>query len=70
MLLCRAYLDPSRCTYQDIFLKEAYEDVGKMGATLDAAPAAMHMSILMQARPAIPVPTVSHTPRLQIATPY
>ena len=52
MLLCRAYLDPSRCTYQDTFLKEADEDVGKMGATLDAAPAAMHISILMQARPA------------------
>ena len=59
MLLCRAYLDPSLCTYQDTFLKEADEDVGKMGmildavpATLDAAPAAMHISILMQARPA------------------
>ena len=64
MLLCRAYLDPSRSTYQDTFLTEADEDVSKMAAALDAADVLVrlaedvsharrgHISILMQARPA------------------
>ena len=49
--------------YQGDFLKEADEDVGKMAAVLEAAPANMHMP-LQQARPATDTRRARrHTPR-------
>jgi hypothetical protein len=54
---------PGAYTYQDDFLKEADEDVGKMAAVLEAAPANLHMS-LQQARPATDTRRARrHTPR-------
>ena len=49
--------------YKDDFLKETDEDVGKMAAVLQAAPANMHMSIQQARRgrpPPHPLPAPSH----------
>ena len=64
-LLARALAPtpPLAHMYQGDFLKEADEDVGKMAAVLEAAPANMHMS-LQQARPATDTRRARrHTPR-------